>query len=692
MAAQPNRGPANNGSRPHIPHDISEDTIQVADEEQTPLLSSSQAETDPITIYVRILKENLPWYKRPSASWLFPIYGLASVSGGMLSSSIGQFQAELLCREYLNRHSPSNTTVAAMAEFTASLFQAAVVGNSEMVMLRPALECQVPEIQAYTAKTMAMIEVLGAIAGTLSIGYYASLSDKHGRVKIMVIGLVSSLYMMCNIIAMSKWWDQFGLPLMILGSLVQGLLGGMGVGGTMSLAYAADCTDPSRRSLIYSWLHAGLFMGLAIGSLLGGLLVMWSGSILTIVYIDIVATMATLLLLIFFVPESLPSKQPAHIQKLYERAVKHKQNDHKKQDQRPMAWHSHMLRSLQFFKPNGQNTNLILLGAISFLQWLALKGTFSVIILYTNRVFNWTEYEDGILFALSSTVRLISLLALLPVLVHLYNKHAGKIQKRGQQQQGAINNDNNKRNRPRIRDGTEHDEGLITDHPERVMVVGLEDPTVASSVEHLGEAALNLSDDEAPFEERRRRQSTADSIATWSTDRTRRPSHLSSSSNPAKKPISPPLSSSSAPSPARTKEKAASDRKLDTWIMRLGFLISSVTYVGYGLSTKGWHFYLWSSLHAVSIIAAPSLKSLLTALVEPSQFGAVLGAIQVVDSIAGIFSPVMISWVYALTVKTMPEFVWYCCAALTAVCAVLSFMVRQKQFLRPGTSGATAAV
>lgn len=98
-----------------------------------------------------------------------------------------------------------------------------------------------------------------------AIGYYASLSDKHGRLKIMILGFVATLTMLLSIIAMGIWWDEFGLPLMILSSLVVGLMGGIGTGSTMCLAYAADCTDPAKRSLVYSYLHAGLYLGLGIG-------------------------------------------------------------------------------------------------------------------------------------------------------------------------------------------------------------------------------------------------------------------------------------------------------------------------------------------------------------------------------------------------------------------------------------------
>ncbi|KAF9113288.1 hypothetical protein BGX27_001880 [Mortierella sp. AM989] len=648
------------GQRSNVPQYPSQDTIWEEDRENSPLLPPQETEVvDPTSAYVKILAENLPWYKRPSAFWLFPIYGLASVSGGMLTSSVGQFHVALLCREYMNRYPPTNTT-----EFVA---HSALELSS--LLLKPGSECDAPEIQAFTAKITAVIDVIGGLAAMLSIGYYASLSDKHGRIKLMVLGSLSSLFMLLSLIAMGKWWDQIGLPLLVIASLISGLAGGFAMSGTMGLAYAADCTDPSKRSLIYSWLHAGLFLGLAIGQYMGGFIVKITGSISTIIYIDIGAALIGLLLLVFVVPESIPEKQSAHIRKLYEQVTKsnQKQQDDAKKPQERAPWHSHFTQSLRFFKPDGHNTNLILLAAISFLQMLALKGTFSVLILYTNLVFHWREYEDGILFSMSSTVRLFSLLVLLPIFVHVYNKFYRKDGSKAATSASQSASYTSANGEPSS--NNDDHENLFSSHPDQVMVGGLADPNVASSLEHLGESALGLSDDEESFQERRRRRSTVDSTTTWSSDRTRLPSSPSSSTAGKK---------GKSDSITRSKEQKLNDMKLDTWIIRVGFAINSVTYIGYGLSTKGWHFYLWSALHATSIIAAPSLKSLLTSFVEPSQFGAVLGAFQIVDSIAGVFSPIVISWVFALTVKTRPDFVWYCCAFLTGLCTVLSFMVRQK--------------
>lgn len=418
---------------------------------------------------------------------------------------------------------------------------------------------------------------------------------------------------------------------------------------------------------------------------MGGTLAIATKTIMTIIYIEIGATIVCLAFVAFAVPESLPSRQSPQIRALYEQALQASgsspdSNKDKKREDGP--WYSHALRSLMYFKPTGKNTNLILLASMSFMSTLALRGAFTVMILYTNKVFHWTQKEDGILSSSTSSVRLVTLLVILPILGHYYRKHTEKtLQEEGGD--GSKDLDQSQQRRHSQYHGGLESEGLAFDP---------NDSTIAASVEQLGEAVLQLSDDEdeQKAKERQRRQSAASS-RSWDTDRTQIPASSSSSprspaSNSTQKPKKPQETPSSTPNkngkPVRSAPQVRADMRFDIWMIRLGFVISCTTYIGYGLATQGWMFYIWSALHGVSIVGAPSLKSLLTNLVEPSEFGAVLGAIQVVDSISGVASPVVISWVYAATVEDRPEAVWYAIAAATGVCAVLAFMVRQKEFRR----------
>ncbi|KAF9905075.1 hypothetical protein EC991_002028 [Linnemannia zychae] len=696
-----------NSKRPSIPNDVVEDILSEADQrEDSPLLPSggSEAEVDPTTVYAQILREHLPWYKRPSGYWLFPLYGIVSVTGGMLTSSLGQFEAVLLCREYMNRYPPSNSTLAGSSPLAT--WPTTMLGDKLPII--PDEECKVAEIQAFTALALAAMQILGAVFGMISIGYWASLSDKHGRIKLMLLGAFSNVIMLSCLFTMGKWWDQVGFPLLYVMATIGGLLGGIGLNSAMSFAYAADCTASDERSLMFSRLFAVLFLGLAIGPILGGILTTAKQSFMPLLGICFIGTLLSAIFLAFVVPESLPSKQPAHIQRLYEEAVGPKVMQTaaaSKKEQENVPWHSHLVRSLRFFKPNGHNTNFIILSAISFLQTLALNGTFSILILYTNKVFNWTPYEDGIMFTLSSTVRLVSLLILLPILVYSFHKYNDKKrQNRAAEPQAyrAPNKDpfntsssssshhpwEDRLDRNDADTSNTHNNlngALIGEQPEQILA-GLDDINAASSLEHLGEAAMNLSDDEASFHERRRRQSNIDPAAIHANKqaKTSRNSSTSSQRNStSRKPSVGSTDSQTSQEEQRKKaEKVRDTLKLDTWVIRLGFIVNSTTYIGYGIATEGWMFYVWSSLHALSIISAPSLKSLITSQVEPSQFGAVLGAVQVLDSMSGVLSPIVISWVYALTVGTRPDFVWYTCAGLTGACVVLSFMIRQRQFGR----------
>jgi hypothetical protein len=178
---------ADSSRRPTLPHDSSEATVWEADRrEDSPLLSDTitlakEEKVDATTIYAQILKEHLPWHKRPSAVWLFLLYGMVSISGGMMSGTLSQFEITLLCREYMNRYPPSNETVTTAAGTAATQLTVGLLNTvtmaystalSPMTMLMgevnafsPPDDCKAPEIQAFTAKALAVMQVLGAICG-----------------------------------------------------------------------------------------------------------------------------------------------------------------------------------------------------------------------------------------------------------------------------------------------------------------------------------------------------------------------------------------------------------------------------------------------------------------------------------------------------------------------------------------------
>ncbi|KAF9969931.1 hypothetical protein BGZ73_007501 [Actinomortierella ambigua] len=644
--------------------------------------------TNPSAIYAKVLESALPWYRRPSPIWLLPVYVAVATTAGMLLSSLVTFQVSMLCREFYNRNPPTTNFYADYTSYTA---------------FDKDPRCKLPDVQAYAAKILGLIEVLAAVASTLTVGYYTSMSDRHGRVKFIGFAFFNTVLMLLAIVTMNAYWDQIGLPLLFASGILNGALGGVGLGLTLFLAYSADCTDPSKRSLMYSWVHAALFLGLTVGPSVGGIITNATNTVLTIVYIDLGVNVVALIFLFLVVPESLPHLQSPTVRKLFREAKRKARleagleaeddndNEQMAEDEKHerAAWHTHAVRSLRFFKPNGRNTNIILLAAISCLQTLIVKGTLSVIVLYTQRMFNWDSLEVGFLFSLGNGGRLLSLIVVLPVLVYLFQKQnkwkLARQERQKQNKQKPARHDHQEQSRANKPMPTTSDTLSSLNQIEN-------DIMAASSVEQLGEAILEHHTDAhdrtpatytQPSDTSRAHDrpplTAADSTASWSSSKTKTPAsddvaNATGSSSPTA------ANGNGGAGADRAKQSDFSGIKFDTWMIRLGFAINSLTYFQLGLAQTGWQFYVGAGLHSFAILSTPPLKSLLTMMVEPSQYGAILGALQVVDALASIFSPVVISWVYALTVYSFPQFIWYICGVVTGICFILSFFIRQKEF------------
>lgn len=71
---------------------------------------------------------------------------------------------------------------------------------------------------------------------------------------------------------------------------------------------------------------------------------------------------------------------------------------------------------------------------------------------------------------------------------------------------------------------------------------------------------------------------------------------------------------------------------LDIGLTRAGFIINTIAFVAFGLVTTPTAFTMAAILQALSSVASPSFRSLMTALVDPSQLGELWGAITVVET------------------------------------------------------------
>lgn len=109
----------------------------------------------------------------------------------------------------------------------------------------------------------------------------------------------------------------------------------------------------------------------------------------------------------------------------------------------------------------------------------------------------------------------------------------------------------------------------------------------------------------------------------------------------AEPPASPSSSSSASNQPAiEIEEEQLSEAEIrhtvvfDAWMIRIGASVETIAFILFGLSASSSQFSLTLALQSFATLSNPSMKSLATTLVKPSEIGEVLGAMAVVESCA----------------------------------------------------------
>jgi MFS family permease len=108
---------------------------------------------------------------------------------------------------------------------------------------------------------------------TISIGYLSTLSDYLGRKFVFRLSTIGLILSIINIIIVANYWKIIGIKFLYIGSIIEGLLGGVIAINTACHAYLSDCTSSENRSVAFGLMHASAFCGMAIGPIFGGLVV-----------------------------------------------------------------------------------------------------------------------------------------------------------------------------------------------------------------------------------------------------------------------------------------------------------------------------------------------------------------------------------------------------------------------------------
>ncbi|CAO3631441.1 unnamed protein product [Cunninghamella echinulata] len=111
------------------------------------------------------------------------------------------------------------------------------------------------------------------------------------------------------------------------------------------------------------------------------------------------------------------------------------------------------------------------------------------------------------------------------------------------------------------------------------------------------------------------------------------------------------------------------------WMARIGLGIEATGFILLALAATSLQFASAGIFQSLAIIALPSLTSLYTTLVEPSQVGALLGSQALLDSITVIISQTGLSLLYSASVETIPNLTLYVCGMLGAFACLLTYLI-----------------
>ena len=87
----------------------------------------------------------------------------------------------------------------------------------------------------------------------------------------------------------------------------------------------------------------------------------------------------------------------------------------------------------------------------------------------------------------------------------------------------------------------------------------------------------------------------------------------------------------------------------------IGFTISALAYVGYGLAPYGWMIYAIMAAGCFAGISGPALQSYITKHVPPNEQGAAQGVLGGLQSLAGIPGPLIATWSFGWAISNDPD-------------------------------------
>ncbi|GAA5943567.1 hypothetical protein JCM1841_001132, partial [Sporobolomyces salmonicolor] len=190
---------------------------------------------------------------------------------------------------------------------------------------------------------------------------------------------------------------SFGYKTLIAGAIFSGAAGGQLNGITIGAAYLGDCALDNSKTRLLGTYEAVTYLGLGLGPMLGSLLIRSSSYAVSAIYISQIAARAAYLLVVPFMPESLPPSRRSH--------------ELEGQSEEPSS-----------AKASGKGFVMRMLTVPTKLlkpEWWVRTA---VKVLYARAKFGWGPAETGRWVTLAALCRVVVLLVVVPLVVRKLRK------------------------------------------------------------------------------------------------------------------------------------------------------------------------------------------------------------------------------------------------------------------------------
>lgn len=146
---------------------------------------------------------------------------------------------------------------------------------------------------------------------------WGEMSDRVGRKWIITLNQTSFALGIGIMLLVLSNPDTIPYQWLLVYPLAEGIFGGMGGGQSIMGAYIADCTPAGSRAALFSLMTGLLYGGIAAGPAIASFLIQRTGSNLVPFYAAFGLYIVQTLILMVFMPESLPADRKAEAIRLY---------------------------------------------------------------------------------------------------------------------------------------------------------------------------------------------------------------------------------------------------------------------------------------------------------------------------------------------------------------------------------------